>query len=65
MSTHNIPLSMSKRKSLEISLNKLMSAAMDFLLGTQIAVENEPSVFEPLNFYFTLLLYYYTQTVSL
>ena len=39
MSTHNIPLSISKRKAPEIIQNTIMSAAVGFL-GTQERVRN-------------------------
>ena len=58
MSTHNIPLSMYKRKSPKIIPNTIISGAMGlFCLGLkselEIAMVNELPVFEPLNFYFT------------
>ena len=40
MSTHDIPLAMSIRKSLEIITDTIMYAAMGFLLGTQERVRN-------------------------
>ena len=53
MSTHNISLSILKRKS---PLNNLKSAVMGFFPKGltnefETAVVNEPSVFEPLKFY--------------
>ena len=57
MSTHNIPFFNIKKK---ITLNYLKSAAMGFFQGLKnefkSAVVDEPSVFEPLKFYCTLLL---------
>ena len=59
MRPHNTPLLhvISKRKSLEIIPNTIMSAVMGFFcegLKTEfeIAVVNEPFVFEPLKFNF-------------
>ena len=40
MSTHNITLSISKRKSSEIISNTIKSAAMGYLLGIQERVQN-------------------------
>ena len=57
MRTHNIPLSIYKRKSAEIIPNLQL---LDFFQETQnkfkTAVVNEPSVFEPLQFYSILYL---------
>ena len=52
MSTHNIPFFNMKKKN---TLNYSSSAAMNFSKGLknefELAVVNEPSVFEPLKFY--------------
>ena len=50
MSTNDIPLLISKRKSPEIIPNTIMSATMGFLVKEIVAV-NESPVFEPLKFY--------------
>ena len=56
MNTHSIPLSILKRKLPEIIPNTIMSAATGYAgcglkNELEIAVVNEPSVFEPLKFY--------------
>ena len=63
MSTHNIPFSLFKKK---IALNYLKSEAMGFFSKAlknefEIAMVNEPSVFEPLKFYCAL---YYRVALS-
>ena len=68
MSTHNISLSVYKRKSPKIIPNTIMSAAVGFfILGTQeefkIDVVYEPSVFEPLKFYCNLFLLYHNMWI--
>ena len=54
MSTHNIPFSLLKKK---LTLNYPKLKLWDFSKGLkndfEIAVINEPSVFEPLQFYCT------------
>ena len=55
MSTNNISLSLYKRKTPLIIPNIIISAAMRFFQGRkyefEIAVVNEPSVFEPFKLY--------------
>ena len=56
MTTHNIPFSIFNRKK-KISLNNSKSAAMGFRTKglkneLETAMVNEPSVFEPVKFYY-------------
>ena len=56
MSKHNIPISISKRKSPEIIPNTIVFVSMEFIYGLKNEIETavvnaEPSVFEPLKFY--------------
>ena len=69
MSTHNIPLSIYKRRSPEIIPNTIMSAAIGLLYyGLMnkfvITVVNEPSVFEPLKFYCMQVRWCLTKTLN-
>ena len=64
MRTHNIPISIQKRKSPEITPNTIMSAAMGFFFckglknAFEIAVVNELSVLESLKVYRTLYWFF-------
>ena len=60
MSAHNIPLSISKRKSPNIFPNTIHGILFCRRLKNnfEIAMVNKPSVFEPLMFYCTISLIY-------